>query len=130
MFDDASVGHYTTLTAISTSGGTSGLNVSDNLIANGLTLVTNKTNQSPAIWATGSDTNISLVFVPKGTGVIQATKVLQVIDGGSTYMNTTSTGLNLGSGEAFSIGVVPGLTCSPGTPSSSFATVGGIVTHC
>jgi hypothetical protein len=48
--------------------------------------------------ASGTDPNINIEFVPKGTGVLQ-------------------------------IGATLGVTCS-GTPTASFASTGGLVTHC
>lgn len=73
--------------------------------ANWVRLTSSSTGAAPAISTVGSDTNIPLTVSPKGTGALQ--------------LNATSITINTS----------PGVTCS-GTPTSSYATVNGIVTHC
>lgn len=62
------------------------------------------TGIGPTLQAVGSDTNINIAILPKGTGIVSITSGLTV--------NGTA-----------------GVTCS-GTPTVNFATIGGVVTHC
>lgn len=48
---------------------------------------------------------------------------------GTTILTLASTGLTIASGGVVTVGSSAGVTCS-GAPTSSFATSGGIVTHC
>ena len=62
-----------------------------------------------------SPTDIALLgFTPTGSG--------------GPYLST-STNFQVASGKVYQIGGVNGVACS-GSPTGSFASVGGIVTHC
>jgi len=59
---------------------------------NELTISNAATAGSPAIYATGGDTNINVNIVPKGTGVVQATGVeVATVSGTQTLTNKTLT---------------------------------------
>lgn len=78
-YDSASVGHYLDVKAVPTGAGTVGLSLLDNTAnANGVVFRNGLSGSMPAIYPQGTDTNIGLEVIPKGSGVFTVTGDLTV----------------------------------------------------
>lgn len=91
----------------------------------------NSSNNTCAITSISFATDYFFSCASDGSTYIKAQtgKGINFVIAAGTVGVANANGMNISSGEVYSVAATPGVSCT-GSPTTSFASVGGIVTHC